>query len=80
MATACIGAFAAVEADSLAAAVAGLACFELAAERAAALAPGPGSFRVALIDALAALRPADVAAHGVWRAETVAAAGASGRG
>jgi len=79
MATACIGACAAVEADPLAAAVAGLACFEIAAERAAALAAGPGSFRVALLDALAALSPADVAARGAWRAETVTPAGAAGR-
>lgn len=79
MATACIGAFAAVESDALAASVAGLACYELAAERAAAVAAGPGSFRVALIDALAALGPPDVAARGAWRAETVARAGAGGR-
>jgi hydroxyethylthiazole kinase len=79
MATACVGAFAAVERDPLGAAVAGLACFEIAAERAAAVASGPGSFRVALIDALAALTPADVAAHGTWRTETVAPAGAPGR-
>jgi hydroxyethylthiazole kinase len=78
MATACVGAFAAVETDTLAAAVAGLACFELAAERAADAAAGPGSFRVALIDALAALRPADVAAHGRWHVETVTAAEARG--
>jgi hydroxyethylthiazole kinase len=79
MATACIGAFAAVEPDSLAAAVAGLACFEIAAERAAGIAAGPGSFRVALLDALATLGPADVAARGTWRAETVAPTGAPGR-
>jgi hydroxyethylthiazole kinase len=74
MATACIGAFAAVEADALAAAVAGLACFEIAAEQAATTAAGPGSFRVALFDALAALDPATVAARGTWRVEAVARA------
>jgi hydroxyethylthiazole kinase len=73
MATACIGAFAAVEADPLAAATAGLVCFELAAEAAAGASSGPGSFRVALFDALAALDPATVAARGSWRLETVAA-------
>jgi hydroxyethylthiazole kinase len=76
MATACIAAFVAVEADSLAAAVAGLACFEIAAERAAASAAGPGSFRVALIDALAALSPAEVTARGAWRTAAIAPAGA----
>lgn len=75
MATACIGAFAAVEADALAAAVAGLACFEIAAEQAAKTAAGPGSFHVALFDALAALDPATVAARGAWHAEPVPAGG-----
>lgn len=78
MATACIGAFAAVEPDALAAAVAGLACFEIAAEHAARIAAGPGSFRVALFDALAALDPGAVAARGAWRIETAVPA-ASGR-
>ena len=81
MATACIGAFAAVEADALAAALAGLACFEIAAEQAAKTAAGPGSFHVALFDALAALDPATVAARGTWHAEPVAPAarGPAGR-
>lgn len=74
MATACIGAFAAVETDALAAAVAGLACFEIAAEEAARAAAGPGSFRVGLFDALAALEP-DSVARGRWTVERVAAAG-----
>ena len=78
MATACIGVFAAVDGDALAAAVAGLACFEIAAERAAKTASGPGSFRVALFDALAAMDPRTIAARGKWRVETVAAEG-SGR-
>ena len=74
MATACIGAFAAVEPDPLAAAVAGLACFEIAAEEAAKAAAGPGSFRVGLFDALAALEPDTVAARGRWALEHVARA------
>src|SRR5207302_749986 len=45
----------AVEPDALAAAVAGLVCFEVAAEDAAERASGPGTFRAALMDALAAL-------------------------
>ena len=79
MATACIGAFAAVEEDALAAAVAGLACFEIAAEQAAKVAAGPGSFRVALFDALAALDPGTVAARGTWHVEAVASAGSGSR-
>lgn len=55
MATAAVAAFLAVEPDHLSAAASGLACFEIAAERAAEHAAGPGSFRVALLDALAAL-------------------------
>ena len=75
MASACVGAFAAVEEDALAAAVAALACFEIAAEHAAKTAAGPGSFRVALFDALAALEPGTVAARGDWRVESIVAAG-----
>ena len=75
MATACIGAFAAVEPDPLAAAVAGLACFEIAAEKAAKIAAGPGSFRVGLFDALAALEPGTVAARGCWTVEHAARPG-----
>lgn len=74
MATACIGTFAAVEPDPLAAAVAGLACFEIAAEEAAKAAAGPGSFRVGLFDALAALEPDTVAVRGRWTLEHVARA------
>jgi hydroxyethylthiazole kinase len=55
MATAAIAAAAAVEPDPLAAAVAGLLWFEVAAEEAAAQAAGPGTFRTALVDAVAAL-------------------------
>ncbi len=52
MATTVIAAFAAVESDGLLAAAAGLVCFGLAAELAAAGAKGPGSFKVALFDTL----------------------------
>jgi hydroxyethylthiazole kinase len=55
MATAAVAAFAAVDPDALAAAASGLACFEIAAECAAAESRGPGTFRAALLDALAAL-------------------------
>jgi hydroxyethylthiazole kinase len=55
MATAAIAAAAAVDPDPLAAAVAGLLWLEIAAEEAAAEATGPGTFRGALIDAVAAL-------------------------
>lgn len=52
MSTAVVAAFAAVTGDYLAAAAAGLAAFGLAAEQAAAVSHGPGSFQVALYDAL----------------------------
>lgn len=51
-ATTMIAAFTAVERDSVLAAAAGLACFGLAAELAAAQAQGPASFKVALFDAI----------------------------
>lgn len=50
-----VGAFLVVEPDPLAAAALALAVFGLAAERAAALASGPGSLRWRLLDQLAAL-------------------------
>jgi hydroxyethylthiazole kinase len=50
MATATLAAFAAVEQDPLLAAAGGLACYGLAAERAAPQARGPASFKVALLD------------------------------
>lgn len=62
LAAALIGAFAAVEHDALIAAAAGLAATGVAAEGAARVAGGPGSFKVALIDALAALSPDRLAA------------------
>ena len=62
MATAVVAAFAAVELDRLHAAAGGLAFFGLAAERAASEARGPGSFRVALFDALYRLSSEEVRA------------------
>jgi hydroxyethylthiazole kinase len=64
LAGALIAAFLAV-ADTPAAGAAGaLAVYGVAAELAAVQAKGPGSFAVALLDALAAITPADVLAHG----------------
>ncbi len=63
MATAVIAAFAAVEPEALAAAASGLLCFEIAAERAAEASHGPGTFRAALLDALAGLDAATVLAR-----------------
>jgi hydroxyethylthiazole kinase len=51
-ATVIIGAFLAVDSNPLEAAATGLAYFGLAGEKAAAKAPGPGSFQIALLDAL----------------------------
>jgi len=55
MAASVIGTFAAVEKDYARAAVAGLVCFEVAAERAAARARGPGSFKEQLYDCIYSL-------------------------
>ncbi len=52
MATSVIGTFAAVEKDPVVAAVAGLVCYEVAAEIAAKNASGPASFKEKLIDAV----------------------------
>lgn len=52
MAASVIGAFAAVEKDSVTAAAAGLVCFEIAGELAAARSQGPGTFKEQLFDAL----------------------------
>jgi hydroxyethylthiazole kinase len=60
MATTMVAMFAAVEKDFLIAAAAALACYGLAAEKAAAGAAGPGSFRTALLDALYNLTPEQV--------------------
>lgn len=59
MATTLVGAFAAVTPDALLAAVGGLASMGIAAEQAAQKAQGPGSFKVALQDALYHLKPDD---------------------
>jgi hydroxyethylthiazole kinase len=61
-ATATIAAFAAVTPDAMEAAAAGLAFFGLAGEMAAATAQAPGSFMVALIDALYNMTPEDLQA------------------
>jgi len=60
MATACVACCAAVAEDPLMGAAAGLVIMGLAEERAATQARGPGSFKVALMDVLAALTPDDV--------------------
>ena len=54
-ASAIIGALCAVEPDAFVATVAGLVIFGVAGEMAAAEAPLPGTFQVALIDALDAI-------------------------
>jgi len=58
--TAVTGAFAAVEEDPLTAAAAALACFGLAADRAAGEAAGPASFKTRLYDALYNLTPEEL--------------------
>jgi hydroxyethylthiazole kinase len=60
MATTVVAMFCAVESHHLLAATAALACYGLAAEHAALRAKAPGSFRVALLDALYELAPAQV--------------------
>jgi hydroxyethylthiazole kinase len=62
MATTAVACFCAVEGDALLAAAAGLACYGLAAQKAARRAHAPGSFRAALLDALYQLTPAQVKA------------------
>lgn len=61
--TALTGAAAAVCPDPLRAAVDALAILGVAGQRAAAVASGPGSFRVALLDALYALEPEELDAE-----------------
>ena len=63
MATAAVAVFCAVEADAFAATVAALVCYEVAAEDAAAGSGGPGTFRAALLDAIASLDGATVSAR-----------------
>jgi hydroxyethylthiazole kinase len=60
MASSVTGICAAVSSDRVMAAATALAAFGLAGERAAARAAGPGSFKVALFDEMAALEPADL--------------------
>lgn len=60
-ATALVGAFHAVDPDPVSAAASALAFFGLAGERAGALADGPGSFQIHLLDALFNLTPEDLA-------------------
>lgn len=61
-ATAIIGAFLAVETNPLDAATTGLSYFGLAGEKAAAKTAGPGSFQIALIDALYVMEEKDLRA------------------
>lgn len=61
MAASLVGAFAAVCPDHVVSSAAALAAFGIAGERAAVRASGPYSFRTALFDELAALRPGDLA-------------------
>ena len=61
MAASVIGAFASVTDDPVIASAAALAAFGLAGEKAAAFARGPGSFKTALFDEMAALKPGDLA-------------------
>jgi hydroxyethylthiazole kinase len=60
MATTAIAIFCAVESDYLTAASAALAVYGLAAEKAAKVAKGPGTFRSALLDAVYNLTPEEV--------------------
>ncbi|MFT5697511.1 MAG: hydroxyethylthiazole kinase [Desulforhopalus sp.] len=59
-ATAIIGAFAAVEKDMVVASAGALAFFGLAGEHAARKAEGPGTFMIALLDALYNMSPEDL--------------------
>jgi hydroxyethylthiazole kinase len=58
MATTVVAVFCAVEADALIASASALACYGLAAERAARGTKGPGSFRSSLLDELFHITPA----------------------
>ena len=61
MAASVIGAFVSVSDDPVIASAAALAAFGLAGEKAAVYAGGPGSFKTALFDEMAALKPGDLA-------------------
>jgi hydroxyethylthiazole kinase len=58
-----VGAFLAAETDAVVASASALAFFKLAAERAAAEAPYPGSFWIKVLDALYTITPADLESH-----------------
>ncbi len=60
MAASVIGAYVSVTDDPVIASAAALAAFGLAGEKAAACVRGPGSFRTALFDEMAALKPGDL--------------------
>ena len=62
MATTAVAIFCAVEKDYLTAAAAALACYGLAAQNAARVSQGPGTFRSALLDAVYQLTPEAVEA------------------
>jgi hydroxyethylthiazole kinase len=61
MAASIVGAYAAVSADYMVSSAGAFVAFGIAGEKAAARASGPYSFRTALFDELAALRPDDIA-------------------
>jgi len=63
MAASVMGAFTAVEPDLCRAAAAGLVCFNVAAELAAELTPGPAAFKIKLFDCLAGLDEATLTAR-----------------
>jgi hydroxyethylthiazole kinase len=69
--TGLIGAFAAVENDSLAAAVGAIAFFGLAGEQAALQAKGPGTFKTTLLDILFTLTPEEMRQGIKLREETL---------
>ncbi|OGS18052.1 MAG: hydroxyethylthiazole kinase [Elusimicrobia bacterium RIFOXYA2_FULL_50_26] len=72
MAASVIGTFAAVEADYVVAAAAGLCCYEIAAELAVETAAGPGTFKEKLYDAVFSLdRKAIESRRKVYNADTV---------
>jgi hydroxyethylthiazole kinase len=60
MATAMIAAFVAVEKDPMIGTLAALVCFGVAGEEAGRRADGPGTFKPALLDALAMITPGDI--------------------
>ena len=63
MAASVTAAFAAVADDPVIASAAALAAFGIAGEKAAAGARGPYSFRTALFDEMAAMKPEDLASN-----------------